>query len=98
MTRYTLTAEDRRKGGKTTSQRYDMRERGRKGLQALADKYFDGNYKRAGEALSRVGNAITDPFPANRAWTNQRLFELPKDFLAAVWGHCETDFGPLDSF
>lgn len=98
MARYTFSPEDRRKGGLTTSQRYNMRERGKRGLQALADKYFQGNTKKAGAALSRIGNFVIDPFPANRAWTNKRIFELPPELLAKVWGHCETDFGPLDSF
>jgi hypothetical protein len=105
MTRYTLTAEDRRKGGITTSQKYDMRARGRAGLQKFADKYFDGNYAEAGTQLSRIGNFVTDPFPANRAWSHRitelppkLLRQLPPDLLARIWGHCETDFGPLDSF
>lgn len=89
MPRYTFSEEDRRKGGQTTSQRYDMRQRGRAGLQALANKYFQGNVKKAGEGLSKVGNFITDPFPSNRAW--RRIFHLPPEFLTTCLGHCEPD-------
>lgn len=88
MARYTLTAEDRRKGGQTTSKRYDMRARGRAGLQALANKYFDGNIRKAGEGLSRIGNFITDPSPSNRVFQN--LTKLPQPFVAACLGHCES--------
>ena len=64
MPRYTFSEEDRRKGGKTTAQRYDMRARGRLGLLAIADKYCDGNLKLAKECLWRTGLLFTDPVPS----------------------------------
>lgn len=78
MTRYTFSDADRRKGGLTTSKRYDMQERGRNGLQALANKYFQGDIKKAGKALSRIGLWSTDPAPWNRAWT---LRDVPKSLI-----------------
>lgn len=98
MPRYTLTAEDRCKGGKATAAKYDMKERGRAGLQKLADNHFNGNIKKAGEGLSRLGNFVTDPFPTNGAWRNQRFFELPQTFLATFWGHCEPQFSDDETF
>lgn len=98
MPKYTLTPADRRKGGLVTSQRYDMRERGKRGLQKLADNHFQGDIRKAGAALSRIGNFIQDPFPANGAWRNKRIFELPPSLLAAVWGHAETDYDRFDAF
>lgn len=88
MARYTFTPEDRRKGGETTSQRYDMRARGRAGLQKIATKYFDGDIKRAGKALSTTGNVITDP---TRNYAFQSWNRLPQSWIAAVLGHCEID-------
>jgi hypothetical protein len=68
MARYQFSPEDCSKGGRTTAQRYDMSERARRGLQALADRYFHGDTKQAGYALSRIGNWTTDPVPENGAF------------------------------
>lgn len=89
MPRYQFTPDDRRKGGQTTASRYDMQERGMNGLKALAARYFDGNIKKAGKALSTMGNAVIDPFPLNGAWQDG-LYRLPPSLLAQFWGHCET--------
>lgn len=89
MPRYTFSEEDRRKGGKTTSSKYDMRARGRLGLIALANRHFDGDVKKAGLGLSRMGLIVTDPVPRNGAW--RKFYELPASLLAAFWGHCEID-------
>lgn len=65
-----------------------MRQRGRRGLQALADRHFDGNVKKAGRGLSTLGNVTTDP-TSNRAFSS--LYRLPQSLLAVFWGHCEVD-------
>lgn len=69
-----------------------MHELGRRGLQGLANNHFDGNIKKAGHALSLIGNAITDPFPLNGAWQDP-IFRLPESLFAKVFGHCEVDDG-----
>jgi len=89
MPRHVLTTQERSKGGKRTASTHDMREIGRKGLQGLANRHFDGNIKRAGRALSTIGNFVTDPFPLNGAWRDP-IFNLPPSLLALVLGHCET--------
>lgn len=66
--RYTLTTQDRAKGGKTTAARHNMSERGKQGLQRFADNHFDGDTKLAGKALSAIGNFVTDPARWNGAW------------------------------
>lgn len=77
MARYTLTTEDRRKGGKTTAQRHDMSLRARKGFRAFANKYAGGDLELAGKILSKIGNWFTDPSPWNGAF---RLpDELPRE-------------------
>lgn len=70
---YQFTQEDRSKGGKTTAQKYDMRERGQRGLEALARNHFDGDCKRAGETLYRIGLWRQDPARWNTAW------QFPRD-------------------
>lgn len=45
-----------------------MHERGARGLQAFADNHFNGDTKRAGCALSKIGNWKTDPVPDNAAF------------------------------
>lgn len=92
MPKYTFSPEDRRKGGQATASKYNMRERGKQGLQALADKYFDGNIKKAGKALSMTGNVAADAFPANRAFTNERFFKLPAAYLNKVWSRVHNRF------
>jgi len=66
--RYQFTTQDRAKGGKTTAERYDMAERGRRGLEQFAHNYFNGDIKRAGYALHRIGIWKTDPVPENGAF------------------------------
>lgn len=45
-----------------------MSERGARGLQAFADNHFNGDIKRAGYALHRIGAWSTDPVPENAAF------------------------------
>lgn len=80
MARYKFSSDDRSRGGRTTAERYDMRERGRLGLEKFAHNYFNGNIQQAGYALSRIGNWKTDPFPGNGAfmlptWIPRSLME-----------------------
>lgn len=63
--RHQLTTQDRAKGGRACAAKYDMAERGRSGLQAFADNHFQGDIKRAGYALHRIGIWKTDPVPEN---------------------------------
>lgn len=88
MPRYQFSTQDRSKGGKTTASKYDMKARGRLGLLAIAKKYFDGDTKRAGKALSTTGNVITDP---TRNYAFSSWFRLPQDWRAVVLGHCEVE-------
>lgn len=74
MARYKLTPQDRSKGGKTTAERYDMRERGLAGFRSFADRYFAGDTDLAGKALSKVGNFVTDPARWNGAWALPNWF------------------------
>lgn len=90
--RYQLTTQDRAKGGMTTASRYDMRERGRAGLQAFANKYFHGDTKKAGWALSCIGNWKTDPFPRNGAFGLPSW--LPEDLRARI-GAPLPDYGEI---
>lgn len=68
MARYQFSPDDRSRGGRTTAERYDMRERGARGFEAFTQKYFFGNRKLAGHCLSRIGLWKQDPFPQNGAW------------------------------
>lgn len=66
--KHQLTQDERSRGGKTTASKYDMRERGTRGLQAFANNHFHGDIKRAGYALHRIGIWKTDPVPENSAF------------------------------
>lgn len=95
MARYKLTTQDRSKGGKATAAKQApagfksyMQYLGKRGLQGLADKYFHGNIKKAGDALWRMGAVSSDP-TKNRAW--RRIMEMPPELLSVFWGHCEPD-------
>ena len=90
--RYKLTTQDRQKGGKSTAQRYDMRERGLRGFQSFADRYFNGDTKRAGLALSKIGNFATDPFPENGAFALPGW--IPRDLRARI-GAPLPDYGDV---
>lgn len=75
--RYKFTTQDRSKGGKTTASRYDMRERGRRGFERLANLYFGGDMRLAGRGLSSMGNFVTDPARWNGAWALPHWFPEP---------------------
>lgn len=65
-----------RRGGQATVRRYGkshMRRIGQRGLQSLADKYFDGDRKQALDWLIAEGRRVTDPVPENGAHQPRNL-------------------------
>lgn len=92
MARYQFSSDDRSRGGQTTAQRYDMRERGRLGLEKFAHNYFNGDTKKAGYALSRIGNWATDPVPENGAFMLPTW--IPRSLRERI-GAALPDFGDI---
>ena len=88
MSRHQLTHEERRRGGRTTSNlpapgpcprcgrkfKTHMQYAGHLGLHGFADKYTDGDMKAAGLKLGIIGAAATDPFPENGAFAEGHRF------------------------
>lgn len=60
------------RGGLRTFERHGrehMRTIGRLGLQATVERHYDGDRRRAINALIHKGLMSQDPNPENRAWT-----------------------------
>lgn len=77
MARYQFTDEDRKKAG-------------RRGLEALAARYTDGDIARAGKLLSKMGMYVTDPAPQNGAWQFEDIpHEIKTKLNLRRWGHVE---------